>query len=114
MLPIVPLPPVPTPTTTEEQTFLHELDKKLWTAADRLRANLDAAVAAMNMAIRGIDFNFGKEPANSFTSDQHPDQRADYVMANPPFNISEGAADVALAAGAAACAIGWFRSQFPC
>lgn len=46
-------------------------------------------LAAMNMAIRGIDFNFGKEPANSFTSDQHHDLRADYVMANPPFNISE-------------------------
>jgi type I restriction enzyme M protein len=46
-------------------------------------------LAAMNMAIRGIDFNFGKEPANSFTSDQHPDLRADFVMANPPFNISE-------------------------
>jgi type I restriction enzyme M protein len=46
-------------------------------------------LAAMNMAIRGIDFNFGKEPANSFTSDQHPDLRADFVMANPPFNISD-------------------------
>ncbi len=46
-------------------------------------------LAAMNMAIRGIDFNFGAEPANSFTSDQHPDLRADTVMANPPFNISE-------------------------
>jgi hypothetical protein len=45
-------------------------------------------LAAMNMAIRGIDFNFGKEPANSFTSDQHPDLRTDYVMANPPFNAS--------------------------
>ncbi len=46
-------------------------------------------LAAMNMAIRGIDFNFGAEPANSFTSDQHPDLRADYVMANPFFNDSE-------------------------
>jgi len=46
-------------------------------------------LAAMNMAIRGIDFNFGKEPANSFTNDQHPDLRADFVMANPPFNVSE-------------------------
>jgi len=46
-------------------------------------------LAAMNMAIRGIDFDFGKEPANSFTSDQHPDLRADFVMANPPFNIKE-------------------------
>ena len=46
-------------------------------------------LAAMNMAIRGIDFNFGKEPTDSFTNDQHPDLRADFVMANPPFNISE-------------------------
>jgi type I restriction enzyme M protein len=46
-------------------------------------------LAAMNMAIRGIDFNFGKEPANSFTNDQHPDLRADFVMANPPFNVKE-------------------------
>ena len=43
-------------------------------------------LAAMNMAIRGIDFDFGKEPAGSFTNDQHPDLRADFVLANPPFN----------------------------
>ncbi len=46
-------------------------------------------LAAMNMAIRGIDFNFGKSPADTFTNDQHPDLRANYVMANPPFNIKE-------------------------
>ena len=46
-------------------------------------------LAAMNMAIRGIDFDFGKQPADSFTNDQHPDLRADYVMANPPFNVSD-------------------------
>lgn len=46
-------------------------------------------LAAMNMAIRGLDFNFGKEPANTFTNDQHPDLRADFVMANPPFNMKE-------------------------
>jgi len=46
-------------------------------------------LAAMNMAIRGIDFNFGKEPANTFTNEQHADLRADYVMANPPFNMKE-------------------------
>ena len=44
-------------------------------------------LAAMNMAIRGIDFNFGKKHADSFLDDQHPDLRADYVMANPPFNV---------------------------
>ncbi|USD21386.1 type I restriction-modification system subunit M [Microbulbifer variabilis] len=46
-------------------------------------------LAAMNMAIRGIDFNFGKEPANTYINDQHPDLRADFVMANPPFNMKE-------------------------
>ncbi|WP_287125360.1 class I SAM-dependent DNA methyltransferase [Desulfobacter sp.] len=46
-------------------------------------------LAAMNMVIRGLDFNFGKEPANTFTNDQHPDLRADYIMANPPFNMKE-------------------------
>jgi len=46
-------------------------------------------LASMNMAIRGMDFDFGKEPANSFTRDQHPDLRADFVMANPPFNMKE-------------------------
>jgi len=46
-------------------------------------------LAAMNMAIRGIDFNFGKEPGDTFTKDQHPDLRADFVLANPPFNQDE-------------------------
>jgi type I restriction enzyme M protein len=162
-----------------EQQFLKELDVKLWSAADRLRNNLDAAnykhvvlgiiflkyvsdafeerqqelrqlfthdvslseggdniyfmprenydseaqymdavnaddkyynaadqrkhisvygqesnpttwkLAAMNMAIRGIDFNFGKKNADTFLDDQHPDLRADFVMANPPFNIKD-------------------------
>ncbi|MGC9456671.1 MAG: N-6 DNA methylase [Halothiobacillaceae bacterium] len=46
-------------------------------------------LAAMNMAIRGIDFNFGKKNADSFLDDQHPDLRADFVMANPPFNMKD-------------------------
>jgi type I restriction enzyme M protein len=46
-------------------------------------------LAAMNLAIRGIDFNFGKEPADSFVRDQHSDLRADFILANPPFNISD-------------------------
>ncbi|MCX2782832.1 SAM-dependent methyltransferase [Microbulbifer thermotolerans] len=46
-------------------------------------------LAAMNMAIRGIDFNFGKKNADSFLNDQHPDLRADFVMANPPFNMKD-------------------------
>ncbi len=46
-------------------------------------------LAAMNMVIRGLDFNFGKKNADSFLDDQHPDLRADYVMANPPFNMKD-------------------------
>ncbi|MFZ5958856.1 type I restriction-modification system subunit M [Pseudomonas knackmussii] len=46
-------------------------------------------LAAMNMAIRGIDFNFGGLPADTMLNDLHPDLRADYVMANPPFNMKE-------------------------
>lgn len=46
-------------------------------------------LAAMNMAIRGLDYDFGKEPASTYTSDQHPDLRADFIMANPPFNMKE-------------------------
>jgi type I restriction enzyme M protein len=46
-------------------------------------------LVAMNLAIRGMDFNLGKEPADTFHRDQHPDLRADYVLANPPFNISD-------------------------
>lgn len=46
-------------------------------------------LAAMNMAIRGVDFNFGKKNADTFLDDQHPDLRADFVMANPPFNTRD-------------------------
>ena len=46
-------------------------------------------LAAMNLAIRGIDFNLGREPDDTFTKNQHPDLRADFILANPPFNISD-------------------------
>lgn len=46
-------------------------------------------LAAMNLAIRGLDFNLGKEPADTFHRNQHPDLRADYILANPPFNMSD-------------------------
>jgi len=51
-------------------------------------------LASMNMALRGMDFDFGKEPANTFSRDQHADLRADYIMANPPFNMKEWNAGV--------------------
>ena len=43
----------------------------------------------MNLAIRGIDFNLGREPSDTFTKNQFPDLRADFILANPPFNISD-------------------------
>lgn len=46
-------------------------------------------LAAMNMAIHGFDANLGREAADSFLSDQHPDLRADFCLANPPFNVSD-------------------------
>lgn len=46
-------------------------------------------LAAMNLAIRGLEYNLGKEPADTFLRDQHPDLKADYVLANPPFNVSD-------------------------
>ncbi|GFE81879.1 site-specific DNA-methyltransferase type I modification [Steroidobacter agaridevorans] len=46
-------------------------------------------LASMNMAIRGMDYDFGKEPASTYTRDQHSDLRADFIMANPPFNMKE-------------------------
>ena len=44
-------------------------------------------LAKMNLAIRGIDAQI--EFGDSFRNDRHPDLRADYILANPPFNISE-------------------------
>lgn len=46
-------------------------------------------LAAMNLALRGMGFNLGKEPLDSFANDQHPDLKADYILANPPFNVSD-------------------------
>ena len=46
-------------------------------------------LAKMNLAIRGIEPNLGSENADSFHRDLHPDLKADFVMANPPFNSSD-------------------------
>ena len=46
-------------------------------------------LAVMNLAIRGIEADIGKEHADTFRNVQHPDLRADYVLANPPFNDSD-------------------------
>ena len=45
-------------------------------------------MAKMNMAIRGIDANFGPYHADTFFNDLHKTLKADFIMANPPFNLS--------------------------
>jgi type I restriction enzyme M protein len=46
-------------------------------------------LAHMNLAIHGIEARLGDEPADTFLRDQHPDLKADFVLANPPFNVSD-------------------------
>jgi len=50
-------------------------------------------LAKMNLAIRGISANLGEVPADTFARDQHPDLKADFIMANPPFNQKDWRAD---------------------
>lgn len=51
-------------------------------------ANADTwKMAKINMAIRGIDADFGPYQADTFTNDLHPTLKADFVLANPPFII---------------------------
>lgn len=50
-------------------------------------------LAKMNLAIRGIDADLGSENADSYHRDLHPDLKADFVIANPPFNDSDWGGD---------------------
>jgi type I restriction enzyme M protein len=50
-------------------------------------------LAKMNLAIRGIDADLGAEHADSFHRDMHPDLKADFILANPPFNDSDWGGD---------------------
>jgi type I restriction enzyme M protein len=50
-------------------------------------------LAKMNLAIRGISANLGDVPENTFFKDQHKDLKADYIMANPPFNQKQWRAE---------------------
>ncbi|BEU88488.1 class I SAM-dependent DNA methyltransferase [Selenomonas sp. TAMA-11512] len=50
-------------------------------------------MAKMNMAIRGIDADFGPYQSDTFFNDLHPGLKADFIMANPPFNLSSWGQD---------------------
>lgn len=47
----------------------------------------------MNLAVHGLDGDLGESYGSTFTSDQHKSLRADYILANPPFNISNWGGD---------------------
>ena len=49
--------------------------------------NTTYKLAKMNLAIRGMAGNLGEAPADTFFRDQHPDLKADFILANPPFNL---------------------------
>ena len=46
-------------------------------------------LAKMNLAIRGLDGDLGSQPADTFHNDLHKDLKADFILANPPFNVSD-------------------------
>lgn len=50
-------------------------------------------MAKMNMAIRGIEADFGPHHADTFHNDLHPTLKADFIIANPPFNLSNWGGD---------------------
>src|SRR5213596_3375162 len=65
-------------------------EAKLWIAADsRSEAETAEGNRSSNLAIRGIEADLGEEQADTFRCDLHPDLRADFVLANPPFNDSD-------------------------
>ncbi|ATG79498.1 type I restriction-modification system subunit M [Pseudoalteromonas sp. 1_2015MBL_MicDiv] len=55
--------------------------------------NTTYKLAKMNLAVRGISGNLGDIAGDTFFKDQHPDLKADYIMANPPFNQKQWRAD---------------------
>lgn len=57
------------------------------------QTNTTYKLAKMNLAIRGIAANLGDVAADTFSKDLHPDLKADYIIANPPFNLKDWRAD---------------------
>ncbi|MEV5250847.1 class I SAM-dependent DNA methyltransferase [Streptomyces werraensis] len=66
---------------TDISIYGQELNERTW------------RLAKMNLAIHGIDGNLAARWGDTFADDKHPDLKADFVMANPPFNIKDWARD---------------------
>ena len=64
----------------------HHGNKKEVSIYGQEYTNTTYKLAKMNLAIRGINATLGEKAADTFADDQHKDLKADYIMANPPFN----------------------------
>lgn len=64
----------------------HHGNKKDISVYGQEYTNTTYKLAKMNLAVRGISANLGAVAADTFGRDQHPDLKADFIMANPPFN----------------------------
>lgn len=64
----------------------HHGNKKEVSIYGQEYTNTTYKLAKMNLAIRGISANLGDKAADTFAQDQHKDLKADFIMANPPFN----------------------------
>lgn len=64
----------------------HHGNKKDISVYGQEYTNTTYKLAKMNLAIRGIACNLGERAADTFHNDQHKDLKADFIMANPPFN----------------------------
>lgn len=74
----------------------HQGNKKDISIYGQEQTSTTYKLAKMNLAIRGIAANLGEVPADTFFKDQHEDLKADYVMANPPFNLKVWRGDTEL------------------
>lgn len=71
----------------------HHGNKKEISIYGQEYTNTTYKLAKMNLAIRGISANLGEKAADTFADDQHKDLKADYIMANPPFNQKDWRAE---------------------
>jgi type I restriction enzyme M protein len=67
----------------------HQGNKKNISIYGQEQTSTTYKLAKMNLAIRGISANLGAVPADTFFKDQHPDLKADFIIANPPFNLKD-------------------------
>jgi len=71
----------------------HHGNKKEISIYGQEYTNTTYKLAKMNLAIRGISANLGEKAADTFAEDQHKDLKADFIMANPPFNQKDWRAE---------------------